>query len=114
MLARGLAVPQAYASHLYGALVALPCSVLHGELEAGTDRGEAAFQAKGWRAVHLFDVPGDDRVVAVGNRRDLEVRDRDVVELAHEGRYASGELRFARLLRSRPDLAPVVPVRSGA
>jgi len=54
---------------------------------------------------------GEGRVVALGRQRGVDVQVGDVVEIAHEGRYGSGELRFARLDRVRPDLAPVVPLR---
>jgi hypothetical protein len=48
---------------------------------------------------------GEDRCVALGRRAGVDAQVGDVVEVVHEGRYSSGELKFARLVRVRPDLA---------
>lgn len=43
------------ADGLVGLAIGLPDAVLHGELEAQTERGIAARSARGWAAFHLFD-----------------------------------------------------------
>ena len=51
----GAVVPRRQVSHLLGAFAGWPGSVLVGELEAHTERGNAAAEARGYRVVHLFD-----------------------------------------------------------
>ncbi len=51
----GTAVPRQLVSRLLGAFVGWPGAVLVGELEAHTERGNAASKARGYRLVHLFD-----------------------------------------------------------
>ncbi len=50
----GREVPAHLTSHLVGALVGAPCATVVGELEAMSERGEAAARC-GPRKVHLFD-----------------------------------------------------------
>ena len=47
--------PIAAARSLLGLLAGPPDSVLHGELEAGTEAGRRAAALRGWAALHLFD-----------------------------------------------------------
>lgn len=50
------------ASDLLGIVAGAPYAVLHGELDAHTEAGNAAATARGWRNLHLFDV------TAIGER----------------------------------------------
>lgn len=52
----GAPLERALVGHLVGAFVGWPDSVLVGELEAHTEAGNRAAAARGWRALHLFDV----------------------------------------------------------
>lgn len=64
-------------SGLVGLAIGLPDAVLHGELEAHTEAGVRARAARGWAAVHLFDVS------RVGGRGVGELALERRVELLH-------------------------------
>lgn len=53
----------------------------------------------------VYWAPGD-KLIALGNRKGVEVKPGDVVEVIHER-----EMKFCRLSRTRPDLTPVIPLR---
>ena len=54
---------------------------------------------------HVLRVRGSEQLVVVGPRQPILVNVGETYELAHEGRFAGGSYRFARLVRARPDLS---------
>lgn len=72
------------ARDLVGIVAGAPCSTLVGELEAHTEAGIRAAAARGWAALHLYDVLRFDRVdvedLAYEQRRGLLVRGQSIVE----------------------------------
>jgi hypothetical protein len=73
----------AEAADLIGLVAGEPDSVLHGELEAHTEAGNRAAAARGWRALHLFDV--------------TRTAGRDVTAIPFEERYGLLHQAQARL-----------------
>jgi hypothetical protein len=63
----GAVAPPKWTAGLIGLPIGLPSAVLHGEIEASTEAGERVAAARGWRALHVFDVSSIGRV-------DLEAR----------------------------------------
>ena len=122
ILARsGAPVHRGMVSHLLGAFVGWPGAVLAGELEAHTERGNAAAESRGYRLVHLFDCIRAENGRYMGRepyraRRDALLRmQSEVVNLAPRlpwarenglrGRCASG--RYCRAVPTDWRLTPV-------
>lgn len=119
--------PLREAQDLIGILAGPPDSVLHGELEAHTEAGNRAAAARGWRALHVFDVTrwhGTDvcarayadrhalivdaqaELVSAGPRNPWVVDDQGDAHDARTGRYTKPIPRDVRRL-------PVVAITCG-
>lgn len=118
----GQAIPLALSSHLVGAWVGWPESVLIGEIEAYTERGNAAFESSGYRSVWLFDcAQADGRSIArepYHVRREILYRMQSEVVAEAERSWTpvagmrGRENRSGRYVKAMPEdwrLTPIVP-----